>query len=216
MSAVVDFAELLPDFRRLQPAIEQRLGEFARVPPEDYFYELCFCLCTPQSKAESADAVVKRLRAECFQEKGANPLPILADRAHYIRFHNTKALRLLQAREQWLDISQILASSPLQSAQKKSAEEKRDWLAENVNGFGYKEAGHFLRNIGYRDLPILDRHILKHLVRCGVFEAVPAIGTKARYMAAGEAFRAFSLRVGIPMDELDMFFWALEAGVILK
>jgi N-glycosylase/DNA lyase len=212
---------LLAEFHRLQPAIRQRLGEFAAVPPEEYFYELCFCLCTPQSKAESANAVVERLRGEQFWQRGHDPTAVLADKSHYVRFHHTKAKRLLLAREQWLETASVLRFSPKHGNHENhgssaEAEKKRDWLAENINGFGYKEAAHFLRNIGYRGLPILDRHILKHLVRCGVFAEVPPIGTRARYMAAGAAFKDFSIRVGIDMDELDMFFWALEAGVILK
>jgi thermostable 8-oxoguanine DNA glycosylase len=41
-------------------------------------------------------------------------------------------------------------------------------------GHGYKEAGHFLRNIGFdQDLAILDRHILKNLKKLGVIDSVP-------------------------------------------
>jgi thermostable 8-oxoguanine DNA glycosylase len=44
----------------------------------------------------------------------------------------------------------------------------------NVKGIGYKEAGHFLGNIGFnQDLAILDRHILKNLKKLGVINAVP-------------------------------------------
>jgi N-glycosylase/DNA lyase len=201
--------ELRIEFERLQPLIIARLQDFANVKPEEYFYELCFCICTPQSKAEHADAVAKLLQAQNFYGTGFDPTPLLRDKTHYIRFHNTKAMRLLRVRQQWPEIASLLVSGT-------SSEEKRDWLAENVDGFGYKEAAHFLRNIGYRNLPILDRHILKHLVACGVFNELPMISTKARYMAAGEAFKTFGQHVGISMDELDLFFWALEAGLILK
>jgi N-glycosylase/DNA lyase len=201
--------ELRIEFQRLQPLIIARLQDFAAVKPEQYFYEMCFCVCTPQSKAENADVVAKLLQERDFQGAGFDPTPILRDKTHYIRFHNTKARRLLQVRQQWPDIASVLASAA-------SAEHKRDWLAENVDGFGYKEAAHFLRNIGYRNVPILDRHILKHLAHCGVFAEIPNIATKARYLAAGEAFKQFGEHVGISMDELDLFFWAMEAGLILK
>jgi N-glycosylase/DNA lyase len=95
-------------------------------------------------------------------------------------------------------------------------EQKREWLVENVDGMSWKEASHYLRNIGYRNLAILDRHTLKHLVRCGVFDDVPNIAGKSRYLAAGEGFKTFAAWVGVPMDELDLFFWASEAGLILK
>jgi len=44
----------------------------------------------------------------------------------------------------------------------------------NVKGIGYKEAGHFSRNIGFtQDLAILDRHILKNLKKLGGIDGVP-------------------------------------------
>lgn len=95
-------------------------------------------------------------------------------------------------------------------------QQKRLWLAANIQGIGMKEAAHFLRNIGYRNLGILDRHILRHLVACKVFPSVPPIGTVRLYSAAESAFAAFASAVGIPMDELDLFFWYLEAGEIFK
>jgi len=92
----------------------------------------------------------------------------------------------------------------------------REWLVENVKGYGFKEASHFLRNIGYRELAILDRHILKYLVEFGVIEKVPKSLTKKNYMEIEEKFKQFSGRVGIPMDELDLLFWSLETGEIFK
>ncbi len=196
-------------FNMLQPQIISRLEDFARVPKEQYFYELCYCLCTPQSKAENAHAVVNILQERDFQGVGFHPVEVLRNPQHYIRFHTTKAERLLKAREKWQEIASMLGSTL-------DDEAKRAWLVENVDGMSWKEASHFLRNIGYRNLAILDRHTLKHLVLCGVFEDVPNISGKARYMAAGEGFKDFAASVGIPMDELDLFFWASEAGLILK
>lgn len=196
-------------FAELRPQILARLEDFRRVPPEQRFYELCYCLCTPQSKAENADAVVKILQEQEFERTGFNPVSILRDKAHYIRFHETKAQRLLKVREEWLHIASVLDSAL-------GDEQKREWLVENVDGMSWKEASHYLRNIGYRNLAILDRHTLKHLVRCGVFAEVPNIAGKARYLAAGESFKRFAEHIGIAMDELDLYFWASEAGLILK
>jgi N-glycosylase/DNA lyase len=196
-------------FAELRPQIQARLEDFRRVPQEQYFYELCYCLCTPQSKAENANAVVKLLQQHDFERLGFNPMPILRDKAHYIRFHETKAKRLLKARAEWQSIASILDS-------RREDEVKREWLVNNVDGMSWKEASHFLRNIGYPNLAILDRHTLKHLVRCGVFEAIPNIAGKERYAAAGEAFQRFAAHVNIPMDELDLYFWASEAGLVLK
>jgi N-glycosylase/DNA lyase len=196
-------------FAELQPQILLRLEDFRRVPKEQYFYELCYCLCTPQSKAEHANAVQHILQEQDFMRFGFDPVAILRDKQHYIRFHETKAKRLLKAREEWRETSSVLDSTM-------GDEEKREWLVEHIDGMSWKEASHYLRNIGYRNLAILDRHTLKHLVWCGVFDEIPNIAGKARYLAAGEGFKRLAGELGIPMDELDLFFWASEAGLILK
>lgn len=206
----IHFSQLLRErFTEVQPDIQRRLDEFSAVPVADYFYELCFCLCTPQSKARSAHAVVLHLQQRDFRRTPFDPVAILREPEHYIRFHNTKARRLLAVREQFPAIEAILFSE-------RTPEQKRRWLVENVNGIGMKEAAHFLRNIGYRELGILDRHILKHLTACGVFPEVPNVGSLNRYVEAETAFRSFASSVAIPMDELDLFFWYLEAGEIFK
>lgn len=193
----------------LKPSIKQRLEDFKNVPSDKYFYELCFCICTPQSKASSALAVQNELEKLDFLNNDFDPTPILRKKDNYIRFHNQKSNRLLIIKEQWPIIKAIL-DSDLES------QEKREWINNNVNGIGRKESAHYLRNIGYTDLAILDRHILKHLVTCGVFSEIPNISTKSRYDEVSQNFLVFSKNVGIPMDELDLLFWAEEAGEILK
>lgn len=201
--------ELQQQFTSIRPAIQQRLAEFAAVPFANYFYELCFCVCTPQSKARNAHAVVEQLRERGFGQQPFDPTDILRQPECYVRFHNTKAQRLLAVHKQFSAVAEVLQSE-------RTAQQKRLWLAENIQGIGMKEAAHFLRNIGYRNLGILDRHILRHLVACGVFPAVPPIGTTRLYTKAENAFSTFAHDVGIPMDELDLFFWYLEAGEIFK
>jgi N-glycosylase/DNA lyase len=93
----------------------------------------------------------------------------------------------------------------------------RQWLVENVKGLGYKEASHFLRNIGLgEDLAILDRHILKNLVLLGVIVEVPSSPTKRIYLEIEKKMMAFSEKSGIPMGQLDLLLWYKEAGEVFK
>lgn len=200
---------LQQQYAERREAILNRLAEFAAVPPDDYFYELCYCLCTPQSKAVSAFAVVEQLRADAFMERGWDPTPLLRQPETYIRFHTTKGARLLAARAAWPSIAQALAE-PLPPGM------TRDWLVRHVNGLGMKEASHFLRNIGRRGLAIIDRHLLTNLLACGVYTRMPLISTQKRYVSVERRFQRFSERVGIDMDELDLLFWSNQAGLILK
>jgi len=201
--------ELTKKYVELKPAIDKRLLEFAAVPKDDYFYELCFCICTPQSKARSAFEVQKNLMERDFRNKPFDPTELLRDPAHYIRFHNQKGKRLLALRDMYADVEEVLQSDY-------SATEKRLKINKLVNGIGMKESSHFMRNIGYMNLSILDRHILKHLTNSGVYKEVPKVGSVKQYLEAEKAFFEFSDTVGIPVDELDLLFWSAEAGEILK
>jgi N-glycosylase/DNA lyase len=192
-------------------AIRARLDDFAHVPPEGYFYELAYCILTPQSSARNADATIAELRRDRFQERGFDPTPYLRDPTHYIRFHNTKSKRLLEARETLRELLPSLVDSRL------TAVEKRDVVLRNLKGLGMKESSHFLRNIGVRGLAILDRHIFKHLARLGVIDAIPKNApTPKRYLEIERAWHDYADRVGISLDELDLLFWSMETGEIRK
>lgn len=196
-------------YRNRRSAIRNRLEEFTFVQPEDYFYELAYCLLTPQSSAVNAGKVVVLLQRCDFLHADIDPEPFLSRKEHYIRFHKTKAKHLLALKKQYPFIAQHIAD-------KTPSHELREWLVKHVKGLGWKEASHFLRNIGHRNHAILDRHILKNLVRIGAIRRIPATLTPKRYMQIERKFRTFAQHVGIPMDELDLLFWSLETGEILK
>jgi N-glycosylase/DNA lyase len=186
------------------------LSVFRSVPREQYFYELCFCLMTPQSSAAHAFAVQKELERLRFFETDLDPEPILRKPDQYIRFHKTKAKRLTGVKLQFPDVLTVLAGSS-------TAFEKREWLAANVNGLSLKEATHFLRNIGLNDgLAILDVHILRCLVRHAVIGEMPDTLTKKHYHRIEKLFQEFAADVKIPIDELDLVFWSGGTGFILK
>jgi N-glycosylase/DNA lyase len=198
-------------------AIRERLTDFARVPPDNWFYELAYCLLTPQSSAVNASHAVDALQTISFLDRGDDPTHLLRDGRHYIRFHNTKALRLLEARETFAALRQELEESRArENAFWVDGQTLRLWLLKNIRGLGWKEASHFLRNIGYRDLAILDRHILRNLKKHGVIRSFSKSLTPKRYCSIERSFLKFSSTLGIPMDELDLLFWSRETGEIRK
>lgn len=190
--------------------IRERLADFTGVPASGYFYELVYCLLTPQSSAEHAEAVVQSLRDVRFAERGGDPEPLLRNPASYIRFHKTKSRHLLKARGEFPAIAQAISNGSTPA-------ELREWLAANVTGLGYKEATHFLRNIGKNGgLAILDRHILRNLQRLKVIRTIPPSLSKKKYLSIERQFTAFAGQIGIPLDELDLLFWSMETGEIRK
>lgn len=187
-----------------------RLEDFARVAPERWFYELCFCLMTPQSSAVHAALVQADLEAMNFLVKGQDVVQVLRAPDRYIRFHHTKHKRLHRAREMWPLIEQVIADPLLGSR------DRRDALRELVDGFGMKEASHFLRNIGQRGLAIIDRHLLTNMVTCGIFEEIPSVSTITRYRDVEQRFSEYCQSIEIDMDEIDLLFWCAQTGHVLK
>jgi len=197
--------------------IRARLDQFAAVPPQELFYELAYCILTPQSSAAHAEHAVHQLRERGFRETGFDPTPVLRRSDTYIRFHNTKARRLLDVRAQFADITLAVDAARERRATSQADNRLlRQWLVTTVRGLGMKEASHFLRNVGFRDLAILDRHILRNLRHHGVLRSVPATLTTKRYLRIEDQFRLFAEQIGIPMDELDLLFWSRETGEIRK
>lgn len=95
---------------------------------------------------------------------------------------------------------------------------RRDWLAREprVKGLGYKEASHFLRNIGLSGYAILDKHILRSLAELGMIESPQPPTTRARYLETEERLRRFARDLRIDFDELDLVLWSMKTGEVLK
>ena len=201
--------EVLAGFPARADAIRARLSDFAAIGPQEYFYELIYCLLTPQSSAANAGKATDALRNAGLREAQIDPAPILSSKSAYIRFHNTKARNILDVKERFHVILPELQNGSTPPV-------VREWLVENVRGLGMKEASHFLRNIGRKDLAILDRHILRNLARHGVVRRIPKTLTKKQYLMIENQFRVFARHLGLAMDELDLYFWSLETGEILK
>ena len=199
-------------YNRIGKDIDRRLNEFEEVwvagNDEVIFTELVFCLFTPQSKAKSCWASVERIcDAELILKGSAEQI---ARELKGVRFHNTKAARVVTARAYLPGLKSRIADF-------RSPEEAREWLVQNVNGMGYKEASHFLRNIGMgRNLAILDRHILKNLVRLGVIPEILQSLSAKKYLEIEASMREFSKREKITMAHLDILLWYREAGEIFK
>jgi len=93
----------------------------------------------------------------------------------------------------------------------------RDWLVSNIKGIGYKEASHFLRNIGFeQNLAILDRHIIKNLQFVGIIKKIPGSLSRGRYFDIEKRMMEFSKAIQIPMRYLDLVMWYKETGEIFK
>ncbi len=197
--------------------IQKRLDEFKHVlskgSQEDVFAELCFCILTPQSEARSCWNAILKLREKKLLLTGTPEQ--IGEHLHEVRFFENKARYIVLARNQFTRGNGLQLKEQVESFY--NPFERREWFVENVKGLGYKEAGHFLRNIGLgEEFAILDRHILRNLKHVGIVEEVPTSLTKKKYLDIEERLRRFSSEIGIPMGELDLLFWSKETGWIFK
>lgn len=212
-----DFKQLKKEYLSLRKEIVLRLEEFRQIwnagTEEDIFYELIFCIMTPQSKAELCWAATERIRKKDIK-KIVTPKEI-QDLMTGVRFKYKKSGYILEARDKFLKDNDFTIKSELSNLENVSS--KRIWLLKNVKGIGFKEAAHFLRNIGFgEEIAILDRHILKNLEIFGAISSRPVSLTGEKYISIENKMKAFAKDIGIPLDHLDLLFWFREAGKIFK
>ena len=96
--------------------------------------------------------------------------------------------------------------------------ERRDWLAQErqVKGLGYKEASHFLRNIGVKGHAILDKHVMRCLAEIGVIDTARPPSTRRKYLEVEQQLIQFAREIRIDFDELDLVLWSMKTGEVLK
>ncbi|MFC1522251.1 DNA lyase, partial [Elusimicrobiota bacterium] len=133
-----------------------------------------------------------------------------------VRFKNNKARYVVEARKLIKEVCSLLPPTRT-LPHKEGGKYAREWLARNIKGIGYKEASHFLRNIGLgEEIAILDRHILKNLKRYGAIREIPGSITPKKYFEIEKKMIAFARTAKIPPAHLDLLFWANETGEIFK
>jgi len=206
--AQIQINHFLKGFESRKEKINSRLEDFSNIDKTDsgqIFEELAFCLLTPQSKAKNADQSIRNLVENNLLFYGTSEE--IQNKLTGIRFHITKSKRIVDARKTFVnfkfDYSDIFVL--------------RTEIAKSFKGIGYKESSHFLRNIGFgKDIAILDRHILKNLVKVNIIEEVPKTLTPKKYLEIEEKMRIFCQKIGINMAQLDLLFWSEETGEIIK
>ncbi|MGL5054204.1 MAG: N-glycosylase/DNA lyase [Fusobacteriaceae bacterium] len=212
------FEEIKKVYNQIEKDIDKRLVEFKEIwkngSDEDIHSELSFCILTPQSKARNAWKAITALRNDGVLFTG-DALTI-SDYLNIVRFKNNKAKYLVELREQMKDESGKIITKQFFNSMPTTFE-KREWIVKNIKGMSYKEAGHFLRNVGFgEDVAILDRHILKNLVKLEIIPEVPKTITPKLYKEIEEKLRSYCEKVKIGMDKMDLLLWYLEAGEIFK
>lgn len=192
----------------IRARITARIQEFHAIPkhsPDILFEELCYCILTANFSAKRGAQIHQQLKA-CFHSDPKETLEHKLRNCGY-RFPAIRAAFIEAAATQ----KHILATT----IGTLRGEDLREWLVKHVQGLGYKEASHFLRNIGFDDYAIIDSHIMDLLARYDIITP-PKILTKNRYLAIETTLRDIATKTNLTLAELDLYLWYMETGNILK
>ncbi len=208
--------EILYDYEKKKSLIWERLKEFKEVfkkGDREIFKELCFCILTAGASATMGINCISHLGDSIFTAKPSELMEKLRGRHRYWR---TRALYIWETRNYITEKWGFVIGERLSGITNRI--KRRDIIALNpgIKGVGFKEASHFLRNIGFNGYAILDKHIINTMWELGIIERPKRPSTRREYLEMEEKFIDFSKSIGIPVDELDLLIWSMKTGKILK
>ncbi|MFX1572559.1 MAG: N-glycosylase/DNA lyase [Promethearchaeota archaeon] len=208
MQNLLNTIELLKN-SPISELISQRLHEFKRLRHgsiNSIFKEMCFCIMTANCSAKMCIEVHETIDNGFLTLSEDQLVQEFKDKKY--RFPNVRAKYILEARKLKEDLDLMIKENT-------GTNNLRDWLVKNVKGLGYKEASHFLRNIGYTDFAIIDFHIIDTLVKFNIIEK-PKTLTKKKYLEIETILRTIGNKLNLNLGELDLFLWYYETGKVLK
>ena len=197
--------------------IRARLAEFRAVwdgaSDERLWEELVYCVFTAGASARMGLRSIEAVRHLLLTGDKAELTKALQG-VH--RFPSARPGYIVVTREYLREDCGMRLRERLQRFSDRLA--RRDWLAgeRRIKGLGYKEASHFLRNIGFKGYAILDKHVLRCLAELGVIDSPKPPTTRTRYIETEERLRRFAHEGRIDFDELDLVLWSMKTGEILK
>ena len=202
-----------------QKEIRARLREFHHIwqtgSDARLWEEMVYCIFTAGASARMGLRSVEALRPLLAKGKQKEMTrALVAAGAH--RYPNARPAYVVVTRSYLRKSCSMRLRERLDSFGDASA--RRDWLAKDpqVKGLGYKEASHFLRNIGFKGYGILDKHIVRCLFELGVIDSPKPPTTRGRYLETESRMRRFAADTAIDFDELDLLLWSIKTGEVLK
>lgn len=189
--------------------VETRIREFrenGRKTSKEIFKELCFCILTANFNAERCIRISEEIGDGFLnlpEFELSRKMKLLGH-----RYPKMRAKYIVEARKYADSLKKIIETF-------KDEDKLREWLVKNVKGIGYKEASHFLRNIGFTNFAIIDFHIINILAKHKLIEKPKAI-TRKKYFEIESLLRRIADKLNLNLAELDLYLWYLETSKVLK
>ena len=203
----------------IKKIIDSRTKEFSELgkkPINEIFKELCFCLLTANFSAQGGIKIQKEINNGFLTLSETGLAKKLSELGH--RFPNARAKYIFLARQKINDLMEILKNE-------KDELKVREWLVKKIKVFGMKEASHFLRNIGYKNLAIIDFHIIDLLARNNLIDHKEDSSgkkpkskslTPKKYLEIENLLKKIAEKTNLNLGKLDLYLWHQETGKILK
>lgn len=190
--------------------VRAKADEFRRMgqrSAEDLFGELCFCILAANTSAEMGLRTQMAIGNDGFinspEEKLRNDLKNVK-----YRFYNLRSAFIVGARPVMNMLPDI--------AGRMDPWEAREFLVKNVKGIGYKEASHFLRNVGVFRFAILDKHIIRMLSSAFPDGREAKITSPSRYLEMERYFLDLAESLNLEPGILDLYMWKIATGKLIK
>jgi N-glycosylase/DNA lyase len=205
--------------RARRKEIRKRLGEFDDVwrkgSDARLWEELAYCIFTAGASARMGLDSVEAVRT-LLLDGDAEAMAAALKRAGAHRFPNARPEYIVTTRNYFRATFGMALRKRLRSFRDPFA--RRDWRAQEkqVKGLGYKEASHFLRNVGVKGHAILDKHVMRCLAEVGVIDSAKPPQTRKKYLEVEQELVRFAKEIRVDFDELDLVLWSMKTGEILK
>ncbi|MBA2737754.1 MAG: N-glycosylase/DNA lyase [Pyrinomonadaceae bacterium] len=197
--------------------IRARLAEFEAVweceTDERLWEEMVFCFFTGGCSAKMGLRSIEAVRPLLITGTHDELMNALVGRHRYPR---ARSGYIVASRDFLQEHCGLQLRKKLQSFE--NPLERRDWLVKEkrIKGLGYKEASHFLRNIGLKGYAILDKHILRSLAELEIIDDPKPPNTRSKYLTVESKLKNLAEVLQIDFDELDLVLWSMKTGEILK
>lgn len=216
-SRAINIEEIQKVHAEKRAKIRERLAEFESVwmngTDARLWEEMVYCFFTGGCSAKMGLKAVSAVRP--LLKNGEQPeLAKALSGVH--RYPNARSRYVVQSREFLREHCGMKLRKKLESFD--CHYERRDWLVKEkgIKGLGYKEASHFLRNVGFSGYAILDKHVLRCLHELKIIDEPKPPNTRTKYLTVEEKLKQLAEVARIDFDELDLVLWSMKTGEILK
>ena len=204
--------EFFKHYKNVEKRAQKRLEEFEKLKNanhDELFEELTFCVFAANSSAEMGLLATRHLKPvlkdgtlDDYKKAVHKKVRFYNKRSEYLHYNKEKLNELNKT------LNEILAI--------KNKHKKREYIKNNLKGFGLKEASHFLRNTGTKGLCIIDKHVMRVMKELEVIDKEATIKKDEDYYEIEQKIIMFAKQNKLNIDVLDLAAWSYVTGKIIK